>query len=132
MQFALVLVMLLVVVAGVLAQEFSTGDYTPTEPGEVHQTLPHTRSTDSIYSVGAYPLSPLTLAQGDGRQEVQDYCKTCHSPIYITMQPALPAGTWSDEVNKMIKTFGAEIPDDATQKIIHYLQSNYSVENRKS
>jgi hypothetical protein len=55
----------------------------------------------------------------------------CHSPVYITMQPPLPAATWEAEVNKMIKTFGAAIPDDDPDKIILYLQSHYAAENRR-
>jgi hypothetical protein len=31
----------------------------------------------------------------------------------------------------MNKTFGAAIPEDTTQKIIRYLQTHYTVENRK-
>jgi hypothetical protein len=47
------------------------------------------------------------------------------------MQPPLPAATWEAEVNKMNKTFGAAIPEDNSQKIILYLQTHYTVENRK-
>ena len=54
--------------------------------------------------MGAYPLYPAALAAGDGEQEVTSYCNTCHSPRYITMQPPLPADTWTAEVNKMVKT----------------------------
>jgi hypothetical protein len=53
------------------------------------------------------------------------------SPTYITMQSPLPAATWEAEVNKMIKAYGAPIPDDSTQKIIKYLQAHYTAENRK-
>ena len=35
------------------------------------------------------------------------------------------------EVTKMDKTYGAQIPDDVKQKIIRYLQSNYTPETRK-
>ena len=51
----------------------------------------------------------------------------CIRDSYITMQPVLPASTWTDEVNKMIKTYGAAVPDDAAQKIIQYLQSHYTL-----
>jgi hypothetical protein len=47
------------------------------------------------------------------------------------MQPTLPAATWEAEVNKMIKTYGAAIPDDSTRKIILYLQTHYTPETRK-
>ena len=88
-------------------------------------------SPDSNYQVSAYPVPAGELTQGDGLQDVQIYCNTCHSPRYITMQPPLPAATWEAEVNKMNKTFGAGIPEDNTQKIILYLQAHYTAENRK-
>jgi hypothetical protein len=47
------------------------------------------------------------------------------------MQPPLPAPTWDAEVNKMIKTFGASIPEATAKEIISYLQEHYTPENRK-
>ncbi|HEY4741592.1 MAG: hypothetical protein WA734_19925 [Candidatus Acidiferrales bacterium] len=83
------------------------------------------------YEVGAYPLYRYTLASGNGREEVASYCNTCHTPRFIIMQPPLPADAWAAEVHKMVKTYGASIPEDATQKIIQYLQSHYTPETRK-
>jgi mono/diheme cytochrome c family protein len=97
----------------------------------MQQTAAPELSTDSSYNVPAYPVPALELAPGEGRQEVQIYCNTCHSPRYITMQPPLPAATWEAEVNKMNKIFGAAIPDEETRKIIRYLQAHYTPENRK-
>jgi len=47
------------------------------------------------------------------------------------MQPPLPAATWEAEINKMINTHGARIPEDVAKKIIAYLQANYTPETRK-
>jgi len=88
-------------------------------------------SPDGDYEVSAYPVPTLELAPGDGRQDVQIYCNTCHSPRYITMQPPLPAATWESEVNKMNKAYGAGIPEDTAKKIIAYLQTHYTPETRK-
>ena len=107
------------------------GYYTQARPGTIRQALPNIASTDATYDAGEYPLYPPVLAEGDGTQQVETYCNTCHSPRYITMQPPLPAGAWADEVNKMIKTFGASVPDVAAEKIIQYLQSHYTPETRK-
>ena len=114
-----------------LYTEFNAGFYSAEGLGTIRQALPGTASTGVSYDVGAYPLYPAALAAGDGEQEVTSYCNTCHSPRYIAMQPPLPADTWTAEVNKMITTYGASIPNDAMQKIIHYLQSYYTPENRK-
>jgi hypothetical protein len=111
--------------------EFDAGFYAPEGPGSIRQTLPRVASIGVSYEVGAYPLYPTTLASGDGQREVASYCNTCHSPRYITMQPPLPADAWTAEVNKMVKSYGASIPEDATQKIIQYLQSHYTPATRK-
>jgi mono/diheme cytochrome c family protein len=121
----------LVMVAGMVYADLKKGYYSPAELGSLRQPAPSDLSPNANYQVSAYPVPDADLAPGDGRQEVQIYCNTCHSPRYITMQPPLPAATWEAEVNKMNKTFGAAIPDDSAQKIILYLRAHYTVENRK-
>jgi len=129
---AIVLVMCsLVMVAGVVYADLKKGYYSPAELGSMRQAAPMELLPDSNYQAWAYAVPAVDLAPGDGLQEVQIYCNTCHSPRYITMQPPLPAATWEAEVNKMNKTFGAGIPEDSTQKIILYLQAHYTAENRK-
>ena len=130
------LVILLVIAAFSLAgivvsADLTKGNYRPTDLGSIQQPQPAELSDDSVYQVAAYTVSALELAPGDGRQLVQIYCNTCHSPRYISMQPPLPAAAWEAEVNKMNKTFGAGIPDDESQKIIRYLQAHYTPETRK-
>lgn len=120
----------LVIVVSVVFADLKKGYYRPAELGSLRQTALIELAPDSNYQVSAYPAPSVDLVPGDGSQEVQIYCSTCHSPIYITMQPPFPAATWEAEVNKMIKTFGAAIPEDSTQKIIRYLQAHYTVENR--
>jgi len=114
-----------------LYADFRAGDYTPKGPETIHQSLPSVASTDATYDAGQYPIYYPELAAGEGKDDVENNCELCHSPRYITMQPPLPAQAWSDEVNKMRKTFGASIPDDTAQKIIQYLGSHYTPETRK-
>jgi hypothetical protein len=121
----------LVVAAGVGYADLKKGYYSPAELGSVRQAAPIELLPDSNYQASAYPVPAVNLAPGDGLQDVQIYCNTCHSPRYIIMQPPLPAATWEAEVNKMNKTFGAGIPEDNAQKIILYLQAHYTAENRK-
>lgn len=121
----------LVMAASVVYADLKKGYYRPAELGSMRQAAPSEFSPDSNYQASAYPVPAVDLAPGDGRQEVQTYCNTCHGPRYITMQPPLPAATWEAEVNKMNKTFGAAIPEDSTQKIILYLQAHYTAGNRK-
>jgi len=117
--------------AALLYAQSQSDYYAQTNPGSITQSSPPRQSEGSVYSAGAYPLYRPELEQGDGKQEVEAYCNTCHSTRYITMQPPLPAATWEAEVNKMIKTFGQPIPDDAAAIIIKYLRTHYTPETRK-
>ena len=107
------------------------GQYTPAESGKIVRTIPQPVASSATYDVGPFFTYTPTLAPGEGSREVKIYCNICHSPMYITMQPPLPAATWAAEVSKMVKTMGAPIPDVAAQKIVRYLQSNYTPETRK-
>ena len=111
--------------------DLQAGIYTNMGPETIHQLLPVSASTDAVYNAGEYPIYYPQLAPGDGKEDVENNCELCHSPRYITMQPVMPAQAWADEVNKMRKTFGASISDDAAQRIIDYLGSHYTPETRK-
>jgi mono/diheme cytochrome c family protein len=125
------LVMCSMVMAAVVYAELKKGYYSPAQLGVVRQSAPVEPSPDSNFQVSAYPAPAVDLAPGDGLQEVQIYCATCHSTRYIIMQPPLPAATWEEEVNKMNKAYGAAIPEDSTRKIILYLQAHYTPDTRK-
>ncbi len=122
---------MLIVAGGMLFAELRSGHYGSTSMGSIGQTAGPTMAPDSNYEVSSFPSFEPGLAEGEGRQEVQSFCVTCHSQTYITMQPPLPGATWEAEVNKMIKSYGAPIPDAAAKKIISYLQERYTPENRK-
>ena len=129
---ALNLVILLTASAAALYGQFKAGRYTNANSGNITPAkLARPASTDAIYEAGPYSKFRPVLAPGDGREAVLAYCDTCHSPNFITMQPPLPADVWAGEVAKMTKMFGAQIPDDAAQEIIRYLQANYTPETRK-
>ncbi len=117
--------------AAVLSRQSQRGEYTQANLGRVSQRAPGSQREGPVYSVEAYPLYRPQLAPGEGRGLVESYCNTCHSTIYITMQPPLPSATWEAEVNKMVRTFGQPIPEDAIPKIIAYLQKHYTPEARK-
>jgi mono/diheme cytochrome c family protein len=130
-RFALACGLLATLAAGVLYAEFEAGYYSPSAAQQIDQRIGRALTADANYQAGAYTLYTVSLEPGDGRQEVQAYCNTCHSPSYITMQPPLPADTWAAEVKKMTTTHGASIPDDALKKIVHYLETHYTAETRK-
>ena len=127
----LILSLGLLAAAGSPFAQLRSGDYQAPKLGKLEQTAVPKLSADTIYRVAAYPLYPPELAAGEGKQEAEAYCVMCHSTRYITMQPPLPAATWEAEVNKMNKTFGANIPEAVAQKIVRYLQANYTPETRR-
>lgn len=121
----------LAVAAACVYAETRKGNYAPAQLGTLSQPGPAELSPDANFQVSAYPAPAVDLVPGDGLQEVQIYCNTCHTPRYITMQPPLPAASWEAEVNKMTKTLGAPIPEESRQRIILYLQAHYTPETRR-
>jgi mono/diheme cytochrome c family protein len=116
---------------GLVFAQMRSGSYGSSNATHIEQAAAPVFAPDAQYDAGPYPSLTPELAEGDGRQEVQSFCAICHSTRYITMQPPLPAATWEAEVSKMIKTYGAPIPEATAKKITAYLQAHYSPENRK-
>jgi len=107
------------------------GSYDPGNLGMQMQQAPQNDDTGAVYAVGPWPTYTPPLADGEGRELVQSFCSICHSTTYITMQPPLTSATWEAEVNKMIGTFGAPIPEPSARAIIAYLKRHYTPETRK-
>jgi cytochrome c5 len=122
----------LLVVAGSAAfAQFQSGSYSAAKADSLEQTVSAPTSNDGNYFVSPFASAAPKLAEGEGRAETESFCVMCHSTRYITMQPPLAAATWEAEVNKMVKTFGAPIPETSAKKIISYLQAHYTPEKRK-
>ncbi len=71
------------------------------------------------------PVMQFTLAEGPGRDKAAAYCGICHGMEYIPMQPKMSRAQWTGTVTKMIKAFGAPIPQEDADKIIDYLAAAY-------
>jgi mono/diheme cytochrome c family protein len=117
--------------ATLLYAQSDTGEYTPTNLGSLAQPTHPPLNASAKYSVGSYPYYWPEFEAGQGHDLVLGYCNTCHSPRYILMQPPLARDQWAAEVTKMVKTFGAEIPDSDQTTIVNYLAAHYSPETRK-
>ena len=61
------------------------------------------------------------FTQTPGEELYKANCITCHSLRYIQMQPPFPRKTWEKIVDKMIKNFGAPMPDSSAKAIVDYL-----------
>jgi hypothetical protein len=119
------------IAAGAVYADLEIGYYAPENLGGLTQPAAMPQRVDAAYRISAFPLYKPELAPGPGRQDVEAYCNTCHSPNYILMQPPLPAATWEAEVTKMGKAFGAQIPPESQDSIVKYLQAHYTPETRK-
>lgn len=119
------------VAVGAIYADLQIGYYTSANLGSSSQPAPVVNAANDAYKIAAYPLYKTTLVPGSGRQDVESYCNTCHTPSYVTMQPPLPAATWKAEVDKMGKTYGAQIPAESQASILNYLDSHYTPETRK-
>ena len=122
--------MTLAVAGSVVFAQLRSGSYGPLKAGSIAQTAATEAAPDANYGVSSFPSFAPEMADGEGRQETESFCAMCHSTRYITMQPPLSPATWEAEMNKMIKTYGAPIPDVTAKKIQSYLQAHYALENR--
>jgi hypothetical protein len=103
-------IMITMLFAGTVYSEDVSSKF-PSNEGAVHSiTLPDIR---------------IELKEGPGRVKTETYCNICHSVDYITMQPKFPRTQWTATVNKMIKAFGAPIPQEDAETIITYLSASY-------
>jgi hypothetical protein len=123
--------MAMALAGGLVFAQMRSGSYGSTNSASIGQGAAPAFAPDAKYDVGPYPSFAPELAEGDGEQEVQSFCVSCHSTRYIIMQPPLPGATWEVEVSKMMKVYGAPIPEAAAKKIAAYLQGHYAPENRK-
>jgi len=57
----------------------------------------------------------------EGEALFKVHCVTCHTLRYIEMQPDFSRKTWEKITEKMIKGFGAPIPDSSAALIVDYL-----------
>jgi cytochrome c5 len=65
------------------------------------------------------------LPPGSGMTVTQRSCQMCHSLDYITIQPPGGEAQWRGVVTKMIKVYGAPIPDEDASAIVQYLSGHF-------
>jgi cytochrome c5 len=90
------------------------------------QDAPPKTASDAgtVHSI-TLPNIQVSLKEGDGRPNTEAHCNVCHSTDYITMQPKFSKAQWTATVTKMIKVFGAPIPQEDADTIINYLATSY-------
>lgn len=98
--------------------------------GRLLQPAPPVLEGGSVYAIGNLPLLPPELPAGSGKELVESFCAACHSLRYIAMQPPLSAKQWAASVDKMIKTYGAVVPDEVRPQILSYLQTHFGSDSQ--
>jgi sulfite dehydrogenase (cytochrome) subunit B len=84
-------------------------------------------STERSWSL---PRDEPELPPGPGREAFYSACPTCHSTRYVTDQPLFGRDTWAAEIDKMKKTYGAEIRAEDTERILEYVLSVNAASHR--
>jgi sulfite dehydrogenase (cytochrome) subunit B len=69
------------------------------------------------------------LPPGPGQDVFATQCVICHSPRYVLNQPVFPRKTWTVEVHKMVKAYGAPIAPEQEKEIVNYLVSWHGKED---
>jgi hypothetical protein len=83
----------------------------------------------TIASAAGAGETSLRLKDAPELASVRAYCSMCHSVDYIQMNsPFMKKAGWEAEVRKMIKAFGAPVPEDEVPRIVGYLSQYYGVE----
>jgi sulfite dehydrogenase (cytochrome) subunit B len=69
------------------------------------------------------------MPPGPGHEQFITQCVVCHSPRYVLNQPVFPRKTWTTEVHKMVKSYGAPITPVEEKDIVNYLVSWHGKED---
>ena len=69
------------------------------------------------------------LPPGPGQDVFATQCVICHSARYVLNQPTFPRKTWTAEVHKMVKGYGAPIDPAQEKVIVNYLVSWHGKED---
>jgi hypothetical protein len=102
---------------------FSARNSAGQQPPSRSANSPATQSggaPDPLRSI-TLPVMDSPLPEAPGKQTCQIACTICHSARYITLQPPFSRKAWSDEVQKMIKNYGAPVTGPQAEEIVNYL-----------
>jgi mono/diheme cytochrome c family protein len=69
------------------------------------------------------PAQNAAFKPGPNVALARENCLECHSSDYVYMQPPLTRAQWTTEVTKMVKAYGAPVPDGDVAPLVDYLLS---------
>jgi cytochrome c5 len=75
------------------------------------------------------PTMDMALPEAPGKSLFVGTCTSCHSARYIADQPTYPRKTWTAEVEKMNKAYGAAVAPESATAIVDYLVATHGRED---
>lgn len=87
------------------------------------QTSQPAAGAGAVKQIALPQIAPPDLPEGPGKEAYVIQCGICHTQRYVTMQPRFSRKVWTDEVNKMINTYKAQVPPEQVAPIVDYLVS---------
>jgi len=104
----------------------------PSVIGQTSQSQSAPSGTGTVTKITLPAIPFPNLPDGPGRDVYMVQCGICHTQRYVTMQPRFSRKVWTDEVNKMINTYKAQIQPDQVNTIVDYLVSIRGTESSQS
>ena len=104
----------------------------PSVIGQTSQPQSAPSSTGTVTKITLPAIPFPNLPDGPGKDVYMVQCGICHTQRYVTMQPRFSRKVWTDEVNKMINTYKAQIQPDQVNTIVDYLVSIRGTESSQS
>ena len=83
----------------------------------VNDSLTDARTTNAVRHVVLPHFEP-NMPVAPGRDEFMRACVTCHSALYVTMQPPFSRRQWEETVRKMMNAYGAPADEFQAGKIV--------------
>jgi cytochrome c5 len=112
-------VCLLAILAGI-----NLADSAPPTSQSAHDSnVEPAKVVDGVHTIMLPAVANPELPDGPNKNVFEINCVLCHSLRYVTMQPPFSRKTWTAEVEKMKKVYGASIDDARMLEIVDYLIS---------
>jgi hypothetical protein len=93
----------------------------PTSQNSHDPSVEPAKVVDGVRSFVLPSIPGPDLPDAPARDVYVANCILCHTQRYVTMQPPFSRKTWTAEVEKMKKAYGAPIADANMPQIVDYL-----------
>jgi len=116
---AILPVILLGIAAGIDRADSAPATTRPASDAKIQPA----KVVDGVHTIILPAIASPDFPDGPNKDLYVGNCIVCHSLRYVTMQPPFSRKTWTAEVEKMKKVYGATIDDAKMPQIVDYLMS---------